>query len=309
MSNLAHANDCLNYMYLRSGDSVSNPQFAANALTYMNIAYREMVSGTSKLIPQVVATFPWAKAAQPKTLTLIPVETGTATIVQNSTGITFSSGPASTRVGYHIKFGTGANAEVTYRIITHTAGDTAATLDSEVVSSSASVTYTMFKIDWTVGSSDILRMVDVFNSYIDPGLGSDSYQLIGEPEREFRRYFPTFTSGTPTHFTILYESAGTFTVRFNKYAAALTYKRLEIPYIPIPTDLTASDLSIPIVPLHHRQTLCDLALFLLFQDTNDNKAQMAFEAASSGYVTMLKEIGMKDLTMKPFRPNEEAKLS
>lgn len=306
MSNLAHTNDCLTYMYLRSGDNVSSPDFAANALLYLNLAQRELAAGTCRLFPQIVATFPWAKSVYPKTLTLIPSSTGTVTLTQNSTAITFSSGPAATVANYLIKFGTN---ETTYRITAHTAASTSATLDSECISASGSSSYTLFKVDYTIGSADILRLISVLHSYIDPSLGGDSYELIAETENDFRRYFPTFSSGTPTHFTELGQSEGTFTLRFNKYLSSTAYHKLEAPYIPIPTDLTASDLSIPIVPKHHRQTLCELALYFLLQDkgSEPSDVQAVLQSAVGGYSAMLKEIGQQDITFRPFKPNEEAK--
>lgn len=305
MSNLAHVNDCLTYMYYRSGDSTASPNFAANNLLYLNLAHLDLVAGSTKLIPQIVASFPWAKSAQPKTLTLVPSETGTATVTQNSSTITFGAAPALTKVGYHIKFG--STDETTYRIETHTAATTAATLDSAVVTSSGSVSYTLFKIDYSVGTSDVLRLLDVFGSPVDPGNGSESYQLIGESEPYFRRYFPTFSVGTPTHYCALHETAGTYTVRFNKYLSTTAYKRLEIPYIPIPSDLTANDSSIPLVPRHQRQALCDLALFYRYQDTDDDRAENTFTLAAQGYQAMLKEIGMNEGVFKPFRANDEVR--
>lgn len=308
MANLAHTNDCLTYMYHRSGENASTPNFSANALLYLNLAHRDLSAGTCKLLPQIVATFPWAKSAQPKTLILQPsITTGTVSITQNNSSITFSSAPASSVAGYHIKFGSN---ETTYRIDSHTAGAASATLDSVVINTTAPTsTYTLFKIDYTVGSSDILRIVDMFSSQIDPGFGTGQYKLIAETEESLRRFFPTISSGLPTHFALLYYNEGTFTVRFNKYLDTTSYRRLEAPYIPIPSDLTASDASIPLPPKHHRQTLCDLALYYLFQDKNDDKAQESYNAAGGGLLTMLKEIGMTDVTFTPFKPNEEAKLS
>lgn len=309
MANFAHANDCLNYMYLRSGDSTASPNFAANALMYLNLAHRDMIAGTTRLVPNIVATFPWAKSAQPKTLVLEPVESGTITVTQGSSTITFASPPAASKAGFHLIILSVASDTTTYRIDSHTGGNASATLDSAIVHASGSVSAFWFKIDYTVGSSDILRFIDVFGSNVDPGFGTGVYQLIPETEDMFRRAFPTVSEGTPTHFTILYETEGTFTIRFNKYLAASTYKRLEIPYIPLPSDLTASDSSIPLVPRHHRPTLCDLALTYLFQDKNDDRVDGAVQSASAGLLSMMKEIGMKDVTFMPFKPNEEVKVS
>lgn len=307
MSNLRTSADCLQYIYLRAGESTTAPNFGTNAILYLNLAYRELLSGCSRLVPNLVVNFPWAKSAQPKTLVLVPSETGTCSITQNSSSVTTSGTIAASKVGYHIKFG--SSDATTYRIDAHTAGTAALTLDSAVVAATnATSSYTLFKIDYSIGSDDVLRLADEFSGYIDTALGMDTYKIISEEEIDFRRNFPTYSQGSPTHSTLLKETSGTFTVRFNKYLSTTGYARLEAPYIPIPTDLENTANSIPLVPLHHRQTMCDLALFFLMNDKQDEKASEQFQLAQQGYAVMLKELGQSDVTFQTFKPNQEAKI-
>jgi hypothetical protein len=53
--------------------------------------------------------------------------------------------------------------------------------------------------------------------------------------------------------------------------------------------------------------MCELALFFLFQDKIDDRAFNAFNNAQVGYANMLAEIGIKDVSFEPFRPNVPVK--
>lgn len=303
MANLATGADCFDYCFRRSGENENSSRFSGQLQTYLNIAQRELVSGSSMLQPSVVATFPWAKAAVAKNIVLEASVSGTVAVTNNSASITFSAGPTNSLEGYYLTL-TG-NATV-YRISSHTAASTSATLDSVVVSStSAAVAYTAFKIDYTVGSSDILRIVSPLQGFISNSNGDSINQVNGEEEFTFRRSFPVPSSGEPTHFAVVNELSGTFTIKFNKYPSA--QRRLDVPYIPIPSDITDSAASIPLVPIHFRHVMCHLALFYLQADKNDTRSQENFQLAQLGYASMLKSIGLADFDFLPLKPNVEVK--
>lgn len=305
MANFATSQDCINYMMLRIGEATSGSRFSNNAVLYLNAAHKEMVSGVCRLVPNFVVNFSWARSSTDKLITTsLPISTGTVAITQNSTSITFSAGPAASVAGYHIVFG--SSDSTMYKISTHTGGSTSAVLDSAVVSATdATSTYSLFKADYTI-SSDILRIIAPLSGYHDNSYGDSTNRIFGMNPFDFRRDFPTISSGEPTYFTTLNQNDGTFILRFNKYTSS--YSRIEVPYISKPSDLTNDSGSIPLVPQHHRQTMSELALFMLFQDAEDTKGNQAFQNAQIGYLAMLKEEGIKDVDFQQFKPNEEVKL-
>lgn len=301
MANFRTSEDCFNYIYNQVGDTAGTTRFADQAAVYLNMAHRELVSGVSRLMPEFVATFPWAKAINPKNIILKPAVTGTADLTNDSTSITFTSAPSDSLADYHIVF-TGDN--VTYKISSHTASSTSATLDSVCLSTTASaVAYTAYKLEYSVGSSDILRVIDAFQGFEDNG--NDSYKVFGVEESDFFRHFRSVSQGEPTNFCVMKDDVGTLTVRFNKYPSAA--RRLNVPYIPIPSDLTNDSTSVPLVSLHHRQTMCDMALFYLFDIKDDQRADKYLDLAMRGYRAALVSAGYKDADFKPYKNNVEIK--
>jgi hypothetical protein len=306
MANLATTADCIDYILKQATekDQGQGSFFEANALLYLNIAQKELASGASRLIPDVVATFPWAKAVREKSIILQPPRsTSTVSVTQNSSTISFFIAPNISLLNYFIKFGTNPTL---YKIISHTAGNNAATLDSVYVDTTNGLsTYTAFLLDYSLGSGDILRPVAPFNGYRTNSSGDETNQVDGISEFDFRRAFPTFSLGEPTHFYLTQLSPGTFNVRFSHYPAS--YSRVDVPYIAIPDDLTITPSSVPIVPINHRLTLCQYALYYLYLDKADDRSMGAYQNAQVGYSVMLREVGMLDFAFEPFKPNSEVK--
>lgn len=305
MANLATTRDCVDYMLKRSSekDIDQGSFFQEAALLHLNIAQMELASGCSRLSPNVSVVFSWAKSSDEKSVILLPKATfAGASRTQGSITIGLGVAYSTSLTDYNFKFN---DSDTVYRIVNHTAGNSVATLDSEVAESTASQSGFAFKTDYTVGSSDILRPVGIFKGYRTNNSGDDTNQVDGITEFDFYREFPVASEGEPTHFAVIRDNNGTLTVRFNKYPTARS--RLSLPYIPIPSDLTIVPDTTPIVPRHHRLTLCELALYYLYSDKNDDRAVASFQSAQVGYQAMLREIGMRDLTFEPFRPNVDVK--
>jgi hypothetical protein len=306
MANLATTTDCLDFMLKRIGeqDYGQGSRFEDNALLHLNIAQRELLSGTSRLAPQIVATFPWAKAQDEKSITMQPpYTTGTVSITKGVQTVNFSNPPTISLTNYHIRIGTN---NTMYRITSHLQNNAQAVIDSPIVEATAAAeTFVAFLIDYDVGSSDILRPVTPFIGFKDNSSGDETNQIDGISEFDFRRQFPVINQGEPTHFMVLRQNNGTYRLRFSHYVAATS--KLWVPYIGLPSDLTADPDTTPVVPIQSRLTLCELGLFYLFQDKNDDRVANAFQSAQVGYQAMLREIGFTDLTFEPFKPNVEVK--
>lgn len=80
--------------------------YDSKALDYMNQVYRSILSGGNEFNLDLGKPWVWAKARQPGTFILQPqYDTGTVTVTNGSTAITFSGALPSTAVGQWIQIG------------------------------------------------------------------------------------------------------------------------------------------------------------------------------------------------------------
>lgn len=272
-------------MMYRSGGKQGTDDFSTQALLYLNIAHKKIVAGSCELDPESSEIWNWARSRRPKTIVLEPViTTGSVTTTQNNADITFSSAPANSVNDYFIKISTHKDI---FRILSHTAAMTIATLDSNYTGSSGSgQSYQMYKLEYTIGSSDILKLISPFRAYRD---SATEVYVVDTFQMERQWPLRDIISGNPEFASIVNETNGTVTIRFNKYLAASTYQRVDVDYVPIPSDLTISPDTTPLIPSHFRSVLADYALYLLYSDKNDSRAPEAFELASRGYKMMLSD--------------------
>lgn len=98
------------------------------------------------LIQQTVSAWrDWSWLESREIIEAVPdITTGTVTTTQNSTGITFSSAPAASVAGYFFQT---SEADDWYKISTHTAAQTAATLETQYTrTGGAGLSYTLRKV-------------------------------------------------------------------------------------------------------------------------------------------------------------------
>src|SRR5206468_2340261 len=86
--------------------------------------------------------------------TVAKINTGTVSVINSNTAITFSSAPAISVVGYILMpTGDSNDSMATYRIATHTAGAAAATLDAAYTgSTSTTMAYNLYKDSYSLPS-------------------------------------------------------------------------------------------------------------------------------------------------------------
>lgn len=218
--------------------------------------------------------FPWAVAAQPKIITVIPLQEGTATIAQNSTSVTSSSINSATTdlTGWHIQF-IGTPNPTVYYISAHSG--TTITLDGAQVAEAASgVAFKAFKLIYSVGS-DILLTTDKLRAYT---LRGDGYWVsMVEPRALFDRWpLARISEGSAQEAAIIKQTNGTLQLQLSH--APTEYQRLELWYVPKPTDLNVSGSSDPILP-SYRTVLVHLAAFYHLRRRDDDRAQSHFSTA------------------------------
>ncbi len=163
MSQFRTTADCKLEVLEKAGEPTNgNSNYEAQAMTYLNKAHQVIVGGGSIFSLKVDEPWVWARAKYPMILELQPAVTGSATMTEGSRDVTFSVAPSSSVQYWYIKF---ANDKTVYRIAQHTAAAVAAKLDSSYLGASGSVSYTAFKLDYTVMPTFLI--VDSSNDKLD----------------------------------------------------------------------------------------------------------------------------------------------
>lgn len=262
----------------RGGEAASSEDFGAAVIDYINRSYNTLAAGASEFLPEYVEDWWWLRGTD--VITLEPATTGLVSLTQDSDNITFSAAPAPTSVvGFRIKIeGYGEQFE----IAEHTAGATAAVLDSPYTGlTNAVAKYTLMKVHYTLS--------DQVASLISPMVGfKGNTNIIGlSPERMDNLYpLPDLSTGISTAFAL----EDSRTVRFSH--GGLTdgsSMRVEYRYRKLVDELTDSDDSIPVIPIQWRHLLADMALTYLYLELNDDRSNATALSARTGLAAMLKE--------------------
>ncbi len=283
MANYQYAADILDDVLFRAGEATDGTsEFHTAALRYINRAYQAVWQGGSELDPSIREDWLWLRSTA--TLTLNPkITTGTVSVTNNSTAVTFSSAPSSSVADYFFQV---TNQPDVFRISTHTAASTSATLDSVYTSDTASAaSYTLFPLVYDLPAD--------FWQFAEPlwirskGVGfpwHPGHLDVIEPRR-LKEYWPIdrMVMGIPTVASLVASRK----VQFNKYPEKLC--RVEVEYLAVPVDLTDSTSQEPVVPATYRRVIADAALFFLLMDKNDNRADGAGLIARNGLQGMARE--------------------
>lgn len=285
MANYQFSADLIADILFRAGEPTDGTSdFDAIALKYLNRAYQALVMGGGEVDSDINEDWWWARKHPPGVLNLIPeITLGTLTATNNSTSITFTNAPAASVVGYFIRIGDHPDL---FRIATHTAAATAATLDAAFTGTTgASQTFHLFKAEYDL-ASDVVRVISPMRIYQGTLSEVDGTELMSlerdHPLREIQ-------AGAPLQFALVTERK----IRFSHYGPASDTTpnmiRVEYDYIYRPADLTDSGSEEPIVPLNYRKLLTDIALTFLFVDKNDDRASSVSGLAKKGLQAMENE--------------------
>ena len=145
--------DILDSALRKAGEVTNgNSPYEADALEYLNVVHFALLSGGT--IPvgkdttiEIDEVWPWSRAKSPIILELQPKhDTGTISLTNGSTAGTFSSAPASSLEGWHIKVdGKGE----WFKIVQHTAASASFSLDSFYASDTGTgLNYKAVKLDY-----------------------------------------------------------------------------------------------------------------------------------------------------------------
>lgn len=289
MSNYKYSGDLVDAALFQAGEKDDNTsEFYAVAIRYLNRAYQALWAGGAELDSAVNEEWLWLLSTTPGTITLVPVINSTAIVANNSASITFASGPAVSVAGYFIRF---TNNFDVYRIAAHTAGATAATLDSVYTGTNASAeTFKLFKAEYDL-PANVLRLISPMRQYRERDGKIDGMDLTA---LEAKYPLVNIQTGVPRAFAQIGQSK----VRFSHAGSDVTatdYIRVDFDYLQKPSDetLTDSESQELLVPHQWRHILSDFATFWLMVDKNDNRADSFGLIARNGLKAMARENRMR----------------
>lgn len=263
-------------------------QFRTRIVNELDRAHKILIAGGGELNADTngkpirrPTIFPWARAANPLVLNLeVPYDTGTVSLTNGSTTATFSASVTADKAGWYLQID---NDPEVYRISAHGGSSDTMTLDAAFVGTTdTAASYTLFKLDYTVGSDDVMFFTQEIHSFKD-----DTRVEIIPLETLYKRYpLKDVSKAMPQKAAILKQSNGTLTIRFNSYPEDT--ERLLFYYVPEPTDLDTSS-SDPIIPRHHRKVLVHLTAYYMMRGKDDDRANSHFGTAKQLYDSLVTE--------------------
>ncbi len=283
MANYTTSQDLVDDILFRAGEPTDGTSdFDAAALRYLNAAYQAIWMGGGSIDPTLNESWWWLKKDPPGTLVLEPnITAGTVAITNSSASITFSTGPTPTVAGYFIHF-TGDND--IFRVITHTATQTGATLDTAYTGSTDGASnYTLFKLEYDL-ASDVMRVIAPMRTFNQPTRVrlDHEFDIVGTELPALEQKYP-LANATSSENPDVFAMVGDQKVRFNRYPAAQIH--VEYDYLAEPVDLT-DGAGTPLVPRQWRKVLSDVAVMFLLTDKNDSRAVGAAQLALNGLRSM-----------------------
>lgn len=249
--------DILSDMLDRAGEDPTDTDAAtyyATAERQLNRAYQDLCN---------THPFLFLRADPPAVIrTLAPI-TGIVEVTQDDDDITFSATIATSMAGRKILVGTGPEW---YRIVTHTAGQAAATLDCDYIAASApAAAFVIFQDEYDLSASNIRHLESL-------RVAATGRLIPGMPEARMSEQYPTPTGNwPPTHYARMGESK----IRFAQYPTQAG--RIEVAHTVIPDDISTPGVPI-LVPRNWRYVLSDGGLYFLLTAMDDARATAAATA-------------------------------
>lgn len=234
---------------------------------YIDYMHKCTMAGATEFNVEVGDPWTWARAQYPGVINMDPFVQLTVTVNNASVNCSFSVAPVVSYVGWMLKIE--GRAEF-FRIVTHTAGQQAFTIDAAYTDNTGTLPATLYHLEYNI--SNVLRLCGPMRTYRRQSpFADDTGQIDGIDRMSLDRDYPLhrILQGIPDRFAIVYQdNAGTQRVKFNRIPFYTT--RVEYDYIPVPATLV--DASVPLLPEEHRIILVYGACYYLMVDKNDNRA-------------------------------------
>jgi hypothetical protein len=308
MANLIYTADILADALFRAGEPTDGTSdYAGQSLSYLNNLYMQICRGGAEVDPGLAEDWAWLRKPLPGVLVLSPPMTaGTVAVTQGSAAATLSQVPVNyvgipvSAVNWFLKI---TSEPDIVRVIAHTPGTTALTLDAAFTGDTAATAgYTLFLTDYDL-AADLLRVIAPLRTFRNSGWNSrDDYKIYSVDLDTMEEEWPLalIESGIPDYFAPIGETTGGVKrVRFNRCGGpdpTVAY-RVEYEYLYRPTPLTSpGTLEEPALPREWRHLLADYLTAYLFGIKHDDRMAGAGGAAQAGLRGMASENRYKTVT-------------
>lgn len=272
-------------------DDGSSP-FRSDIEILVDMAHKAIVSGGAELDEegQRPHVFAWAKSANNIPLKIVPkIASGTINATEDSTTITFSSNISQDLTDWFIRINEG---DEVYRITAHTPGTNTATIDLGFIDSTVvGASYEAFKLRYTFGSSNILLPTGNIKVHRYKKMDKSFIDVRSKEALEEMYPLSKVKEEDPCIAGIVNFSDGNLTVQLNAYPKEAL--RMELPFIPIPADLTIGG-NDPIVPAHKRVVIAELAAHYFLVNRDDDRATLHFNRAVRQFASLVNETSAFD---------------
>lgn len=304
MANSYSTQDLVKGALQRVGEKTDgSSNFHSLALKYVNRGYSDVLKGNCIFAPEIREAWRWAR--QTKSYTVLGYyNSGSVSLINGSVNGTFSSAPTISLQGYIFRV---VGLPTFYTIATHTAGQTAFTLDLAYIEPTASALayYAMpLILDLGIG---VLHLVDPIRQYVQRILeygetAPDMGRIYYSDPNEFFSKWPLqyIQNDNPTKFTIVSSSDTSFKLQFNKYPT--NPFRIDIDLIQSQPNLTDSSTSIPLVPYEDRDVLEMIGAYYLSLDKRQFQEAENWKTLAATKLQAMKahEQAMQKITSKTF---------
>lgn len=273
--------EIVNDALFRAGELTDgSSDYEGKALEYLNRVYTKIAAGGSELDTTINEKWLWLRSTTPQVLTLLPIETGSASVVNGSDAIVFSVAPTISLAG---RFFRTTGTQDVFRILTHTALDVNAVLDSIYTGVTAALqSFEASKMEYDL-PSNVMEVLSPIRCYQD-----GKREINGMDLAALENNYPldqSFT-GTPDAFSQI----GNRKIRFSHQGGSFSNEliRVDFDYLILPTNL-AKDANEPLIPVEWRSILADFTCMFLLTDKDDTKAGDIGKLAKAGLMGMAKE--------------------
>lgn len=273
--------EIVNDALFRAGELTDgSSDYEQKALDYLNRVYLAIAAGGSELNKDVNEKWWWLRSEMPAVLILLPIETGTVQVTLGSADITFNVAPTLSLQGRFFRTDGGMDL---YRIQSHVALDTMATLDSIYTGpTNLGVAYQAAQMEYTI-PANVMEILSPMRCYQD-----GKHDIQGMDIQTLEDQWPLSQSwhGVPHAFA----QVGNRKVRFSHQGGSLPgeFIRADFDFLIRPDNLD-KDANECLMPEEYRKTLADFVCMMILVDKDDTKAQDIGSLAKAGLNGMATE--------------------
>lgn len=208
----------------------------------------------------------WPFQVAEEIITTVPdYTTGTCSTSADSTSITFSTAPTTSKTNFYIQF---ISSNDWYKITSHTASSTTATISPAAINGASAVTFKIRKLLYTT-TTPLISILDM-KQLITPAL------LVSMNPREADVFLPLYYSAGSVYDYILTSPTSAGTPQFSLLYAPNAAINIMIRGLKALSDLSA-DADVPVIPAPWHDAIVNIGSYFGFKSLDDSRAKEELE--------------------------------